>query len=74
MFHCCVLSPKDPQYMAQALTNVLLIDAVMGCLQNNRPIAAASQLAYFDKVIQEGLWFALKTNKHLTFFIIVAIK
>lgn len=41
--------------MAQALTNVLLMDAVMGCLQNDRPIAAASKLAYFDNLIQEGL-------------------
>lgn len=41
--------------MAQALTNVLLMDAVMGCLQNDRPIAAASKLAYFDKIIHEGL-------------------
>lgn len=61
--------------MAQALTNVLLMDAVMGCLQNDRPIAAASKLAYFDKIIHEGLWFALNTHKHLlTLFIIVAIK
>uniref|UniRef100_H3DM09 DENN domain containing 3 n=1 Tax=Tetraodon nigroviridis TaxID=99883 RepID=H3DM09_TETNG len=45
---------KDPQFMAQALTNVLLMDAVMGCLQNDRPIAAASKLAYFDKIIHEA--------------------
>lgn len=40
--------------MAQALTNVLLMDAVMGCQQNHKPIAAASKLAYFDKIIHEG--------------------
>lgn len=41
--------------MTQALTNVLLIDAVTGCLQNQRSITAASKLAYFDKIRQEGL-------------------
>lgn len=55
MSHHCLLSPEDPQFVAQALTNVLLMDAVMGCLQNDRPIAAASKLAYFDKIIHEGL-------------------
>ncbi|CAN9514261.1 unnamed protein product [Ophioblennius macclurei] len=44
---------KDPQYMTQALTNVLLMDAVMGCLLTQRPIAAASKLVYFDKIIHE---------------------
>ncbi|XP_054636855.1 DENN domain-containing protein 3-like isoform X2 [Dunckerocampus dactyliophorus] len=41
---------KDPQYMTQALTNVLLMDAVVGCLHTQRSICAASKLAYFDKV------------------------
>ncbi|XP_034553875.1 DENN domain-containing protein 3-like isoform X2 [Notolabrus celidotus] len=41
---------KDPQYVTQALTNVLLMDAVTGCLQTQRSIIAASKLAYFDKI------------------------
>lgn len=41
--------------MTQALTNVLLMDAVVGCLQTQRPIIAASRLAYFDKIKHEGL-------------------
>ncbi|KAM6968155.1 DENN domain-containing protein 3-like [Aplochiton taeniatus] len=41
---------KDPQFMAQALTNVLLMDAVVGCLQNQRSIYAASKLAHLDRV------------------------
>lgn len=40
--------------MTQALTNVLLMDAVMGCLQTQRSITAASKLAYFDKIKHEG--------------------
>lgn len=43
--------------MTQALTNVLLMDAVTGCLQTQRSIIAASKLAYFDKIKHEGrLW------------------
>lgn len=41
--------------MTQALTNVLLMDAVVGCLQTQKPITAASKLAYFDKITHEGL-------------------
>lgn len=41
--------------MTQALTNVLLMDAVMGCLQTQRSIIAASKLAYFDKIKHEGM-------------------
>lgn len=41
--------------MTQALTNVLLMDAVMACLQTQRSITAASKLAYFDKITHEGL-------------------
>lgn len=41
--------------MTQALTNVLLMDAVVGCLQTQKPISAASKLAYFDKITHEGL-------------------
>lgn len=40
--------------MTQALTNVMLMDAVIGCLQNQRSISAASKLAYFDKIKHEG--------------------
>ncbi|XP_055084206.1 DENN domain-containing protein 3-like isoform X1 [Periophthalmus magnuspinnatus] len=39
---------KDPQYMNQALTNVLLMDAVVGSQQTQKSISAASKLAYFD--------------------------
>ncbi|XP_072426027.1 DENN domain-containing protein 3 isoform X2 [Chiloscyllium punctatum] len=41
---------KDPQYIQQALTNVLLMDAVVGCMQSPRAIYAASRLAYFDRM------------------------
>ncbi|KAF4100852.1 DENN domain-containing protein 3 [Onychostoma macrolepis] len=40
---------KDPQFMEQALTNALLMDAVVGCLQSQKAIFAATKLAYFDK-------------------------
>ncbi|XP_043088969.1 DENN domain-containing protein 3 isoform X2 [Puntigrus tetrazona] len=42
-------SHKDPQFMEQALTNALLMDAVVGCLQSQKAIFAATKLAYFDK-------------------------
>lgn len=62
--------------MAQALTNVLLMDAVMGCTQNHKPIVAASKLAYFDKIIHEGLFCSLNTQKHhlILFIFIIAIR
>lgn len=41
--------------MTQALTNVLLMDAVVGCLHTPKPVAAAYKLAYFDKITLEGL-------------------
>uniref|UniRef100_A0A8C5B566 UDENN domain-containing protein n=1 Tax=Gadus morhua TaxID=8049 RepID=A0A8C5B566_GADMO len=44
---------KDPQYMAQALTNMLLMDAVAGCLHSQRSIGSASKLAYFDRIKHE---------------------
>ncbi|XP_076865974.1 DENN domain-containing protein 3 isoform X2 [Brachyhypopomus gauderio] len=44
---------KDPQYMQQALTNALLMDAVVGSLQSQKAIYAASKLAYFDKMKRE---------------------
>uniref|UniRef100_A0A671U674 DENN domain containing 3 n=1 Tax=Sparus aurata TaxID=8175 RepID=A0A671U674_SPAAU len=53
---------KDPQYMTQALTNVLLMDAVMGCLQTQRSITAASKLAYFDKIKHEVPMMVPKTT------------
>ncbi|XP_056142599.1 DENN domain-containing protein 3-like [Lampris incognitus] len=53
---------KDPQYMAQALTNVLLMDAVVGCLQTQGSIYAASKLAYFDKVKHEVPMMVPKTT------------
>uniref|UniRef100_A0A3B3BZP5 DENN domain containing 3 n=1 Tax=Oryzias melastigma TaxID=30732 RepID=A0A3B3BZP5_ORYME len=40
---------KDPQYMQQALTNALLMDAVVGCLQSSKAVYAASKLAHFDR-------------------------
>ncbi|XP_036929418.1 DENN domain-containing protein 3-like [Acanthopagrus latus] len=53
---------KDPQYMTQALTNVLLMDAVMGCLQTQRSITAASKLAYFDRIKHEVPMMVPKTT------------
>nr|XP_010586823.1 LOW QUALITY PROTEIN: DENN domain-containing protein 3 [Loxodonta africana] len=44
---------KDPQYIQQALTNVLLMDAVVGTLQSSNAIYAASKLSYFDKMKNE---------------------
>uniref|UniRef100_A0A671LJ07 DENN domain-containing protein 3-like n=1 Tax=Sinocyclocheilus anshuiensis TaxID=1608454 RepID=A0A671LJ07_9TELE len=40
---------KDPQCVQQALTNVLLMDAVVACLKTQKAICAASKLAYFEK-------------------------
>lgn len=45
---------QDPQYMQQALTNALLMDAVVGSLQSNKAIYAASKLAHFDRIQMEG--------------------
>ncbi|XP_062278591.1 DENN domain-containing protein 3-like [Scomber scombrus] len=53
---------KDPQYMTQALTNILLMDAVIGCLQTQRSISAASKLAYFDKIKYEVPMMVPKTT------------
>ncbi|XP_023104461.2 DENN domain-containing protein 3 isoform X4 [Felis catus] len=44
---------KDPQYIQQALTHVLLMDAVVGTLQSPGAIYAASKLSYFDKMRNE---------------------
>ncbi|XP_047454775.1 DENN domain-containing protein 3-like isoform X2 [Mugil cephalus] len=51
---------KDPQYMTQALTNVLLMDAVVSC--HPRSITAASKLAYFDKIKHEVPMIVPKTT------------
>lgn len=45
---------QDPQYMQQALTNALLMDAVVGSLQSSKAIYAASKLAHFDRIKTEG--------------------
>ncbi|XP_077022790.1 DENN domain-containing protein 3 isoform X2 [Tamandua tetradactyla] len=44
---------KDPQYIQQALTNVLLMDAVVGTLQTPGAVYAASKLSYLDKMKSE---------------------
>jgi len=40
--------------MQQALTNALLMDAVVGSLQSSKAIYAASKLAHFDRIKMEG--------------------
>lgn len=40
--------------MQQALTNALLMDAVVGSLQSSKAIYAASKLAHFDRIKSEG--------------------
>uniref|UniRef100_A0A8C2GJZ8 DENN/MADD domain containing 3b n=1 Tax=Cyprinus carpio TaxID=7962 RepID=A0A8C2GJZ8_CYPCA len=44
---------KDPQYVQQALTNVLLMDAVVACLHTQKAVCAASKLAYYEKQRQQ---------------------
>lgn len=46
--------------MDQALTNALLMDAVVGSLQTQKAIYAASKLSYFDKIKSEGGFLHLK--------------
>uniref|UniRef100_A0A7N6BQH3 UDENN domain-containing protein n=1 Tax=Anabas testudineus TaxID=64144 RepID=A0A7N6BQH3_ANATE len=53
---------KDPQYMTQALKNVLLMDAVTRCLQAQRSITAVSKLAYFDRIRHEVSMMEHKTT------------
>ncbi|XP_029410861.1 DENN domain-containing protein 3 isoform X2 [Nannospalax galili] len=53
---------KDPQYIQQALTNVLLMDAVVGTLQSPNAIYAASKLSYFDKMKNEMPMVVPKTT------------
>lgn len=40
--------------MQQALTNALLMDAVVGSLQSSKAIYAASKVAHFDRIKTEG--------------------
>ncbi|KAM9164933.1 DENN domain-containing protein 3 isoform 2-T2 [Pangshura tecta] len=53
---------KDPQYIQQALTNVLLMDAVVGALHSSKTIYAASKLSYFDKMKNEVPMMVPKTT------------
>ncbi|KAF7664096.1 hypothetical protein LDENG_00189140 [Lucifuga dentata] len=53
---------KDPQYMQQALTNALLMDAVVGSLQSNKAIYSASKLAHFDRIKMEVPMMVPKTT------------
>ncbi|NXP73116.1 DEND3 protein, partial [Ramphastos sulfuratus] len=53
---------KDPQYIQQALTNVLLMDAVVGALQSSKAIYAASKLSYFDRMKNEVPMMIPKTT------------
>lgn len=53
---------KDPQFMEQALTNALLMDAVVGSLQSQKAIYAATKLAYFDKMKSEVPMMVPKTT------------
>ncbi|NXF04625.1 DEND3 protein, partial [Smithornis capensis] len=53
---------KDPQYIQQALTNVLLMDAVVGALQSSKSIYAASKLSYFDRMKNEVPMMVPKTT------------
>uniref|UniRef100_A0A3Q3IWB8 UDENN domain-containing protein n=1 Tax=Monopterus albus TaxID=43700 RepID=A0A3Q3IWB8_MONAL len=56
---------KDPQYMQQALTNALLMDAVVGSLQSSKAIYAASKLAHFDRIRMEVLMMVPKTTAEM---------
>ncbi|XP_029023250.1 DENN domain-containing protein 3 [Betta splendens] len=53
---------KDPQLMQQALTNALLMDAVVGSLQSSKAIFAASKLAHFDRIKMEVPMMVPKTT------------
>lgn len=50
----CPVPLQDPQYIQQALTHVLLMDAVVSTLQSPSAIYAASKLSYFDKMKNES--------------------
>lgn len=53
---------KDPQYIQQALTHVLLMDAVVGALQSSGAVHAASKLSYLDRLQQETPMAVPKTT------------
>ncbi|KAM5157276.1 DENN domain-containing protein 3 [Mantella aurantiaca] len=53
---------KDPQYVQEALTNVLLMNAVVGALQTSKSIYAASKLSYFDRMRNEVPMMIPKTT------------
>ncbi|XP_061598363.1 DENN domain-containing protein 3-like [Cololabis saira] len=53
---------KDPQYMQLALTNALLMDAVVGSLQSSKAIYAASKLAHFERIKMEVPMMVPKTT------------
>lgn len=59
------VSLQDPQYMQQALTNALLMDAVVGSLQSSKAIYAASKLAHFDRIRMEVLMMVPKTTAEM---------
>ncbi|XP_073446515.1 DENN domain-containing protein 3 isoform X2 [Dendrobates tinctorius] len=58
-------SHKDPQYIQEALTNVLLMNAVVGALQTAKSIYAASKLSYFDKMRNEVSTIPMTTAETL---------
>ncbi|XP_069477810.1 DENN domain-containing protein 3 [Ambystoma mexicanum] len=53
---------KDPQYVQEALTNVLLMDAVVGSLQSSKAIYAATKLSHFDRQKNEVPMMVPKTT------------
>ncbi|XP_053322135.1 DENN domain-containing protein 3 [Spea bombifrons] len=53
---------KDPQYIQEALTNVLLMDAVVASLQTSKAIYAASKLSHFDRMRNEVPMMVPKTT------------
>ncbi|XP_067355518.1 DENN domain-containing protein 3 isoform X2 [Channa argus] len=59
---CMADQHKDPQYMQQALTNALLMDAVVGSLQSSKAIYSASKLAHFDRIKMEVPMMVPKTT------------
>ncbi|KAM6972971.1 DENN domain-containing protein 3 [Aplochiton taeniatus] len=57
---------KDPQFMQQALTNALLMDAVVGCLvgclNSQKAVIAASKMAHFHHMQTEVPQMVPKTT------------
>ncbi|KAG8549642.1 hypothetical protein GDO81_020370 [Engystomops pustulosus] len=56
---------KDPQYVQEALTNVLLMNAVIGALQTTKSIYSASKLSHFDKMKNEVSTIPMTTAETL---------